>query len=134
MLIAWPTANSWVLSHRQATGNVPPVLASTLPTTTTATYFQLVPHLSSLDSAMPYAVVSYLRLTNMPSDYQTSSPETSISKAKMAWVYASSSMRPTESVETARISKHDQVSLNPLFRARESFTDDRCTGSCLCPA
>ncbi|KAM0749069.1 hypothetical protein T439DRAFT_61032 [Meredithblackwellia eburnea MCA 4105] len=110
-LITWPNPSSsstpWTLSHRQTTGEVMPVVASS----PSSQYYTLIPSLSSpAGSTTPYTVVSYLRLLAMPAGYATSSTHTSISTTgSQSFIYASCTVNPASTSESATLTQHDQA-------------------------
>lgn len=134
ILIAWPNlplvagVPSWSLSHREATGHVPPVDTSNSPDTSTTTFFTLLPSLSTSDPDSPYTAVSWLRLLARPDHYPSTSSYADFGKSAINFVYASSSIRPGSAAENAPIAKHDQARLLFLLRyvpLCKSLTDPR---------
>lgn len=119
-LIAWPNAATatgpasvpWTITHRQSpNGEQQPLLAGPKNSATSTTkFFTYLPALSSTDLALPYTVVSYLRLLTMPADYPSSSTFKSIAREKTSFIYASSTFQPQNVAEDATLTQHDQVS------------------------
>lgn len=116
ILVAWPTAAGWTLSHRQSpSGENMPVVASTVAATSTSAFYTYLPELSTIDAASSFTAVTYLRFLAAPADYPSTSTFTSLTKASTRFIYASSSIKPDGDAEDAVLTQHNQVrSLLPL--------------------
>jgi hypothetical protein len=121
-LISWPTINStsfaWTLSHRSpntvaARGEGQPVLASTDAATNTATFYTLVPELSTTDRTSPFTSVAYVRALDPGTSYPAPAGATvklnTAGQDSFIYASASSSLNPQDLSENAKLSQHDNV-------------------------
>lgn len=111
-LLAWPnvasTSTPWTLSHRDASGEVEPLVASTAAATSTSAFYTIIPSLSS-DGTSSYTAVTFLRLLTIPSTYPSNSTRLSLSRSMTSFIYASCSVNPQSTAETATLKQYDQV-------------------------
>lgn len=114
-LVTWPNletagaSSAWTLSHRDTPAQVMPVAASTSSGTTTSDFFTYLPALSTTDGTSPFTLVSYLRPLSFPSNYVSTAVTTSITRGVNSFIYASSTVKPANTAETATLTQHDQV-------------------------
>lgn len=103
-----PAVAAWTLSHRDATGERMPMIASSAAASSTASFYTFLPAFSSNNSSPGTAIVFIRPLA--PQNYVTTSPNTVISRGMQSFIFASSSIPPNSMSEDAIISQHDQVS------------------------
>ncbi|BGP39350.1 hypothetical protein JCM10449v2_003288 [Rhodotorula kratochvilovae] len=110
-LLAWPVVSglsvAWTLSHRLPSGG------HTMPQSTGAAtneFYTLVPELTTADASSPFSAVAFSRLRDPGASYPTQSGVTpaALEDASTSFIYASSSSKPSGTVEGARISQHNQ--------------------------
>lgn len=123
-LITWPTINStafsWTLSHRSpnkafAQSEGQPSVASTDAATSTATFYTLVPELTTSDRTSPYSSVAWIRALDPGASYPAPAGVTPmlLTTGPASFVYASATAfaNPGDPSEGARLQQHDNVRL-----------------------